>query len=323
MKFKEYLLTTSEAASSYAHAPSTKKFETSIQKKYDNCRHLIIRIIPSHPYQYLPHRELKSMLVPAVIKNIQEKHHIGHITFLVGNSTAKGYRSIISQTSYEAKYSKPHYPFTLKNIMTIPDEYQLIDWFDFIVLAKAAIGEQIKDFPISVTLFGTSGAGGSRKREWVTTGPAAVTSIAEQAGISQDEYIFTDHPFAGSVFDSDTKIIEPRAHELLIFPKKNTGKGSFTHTFLSKFASPEQRINGIFDFSDTYRNNPCRKCLDCVSICPEGLYPFMLSAISERGNLKEAVGLQVEKCTECGLCSSACPSGIPLMHNILKLKKEL
>lgn len=325
MKFKEYLITTPETASSNDLVPSssTKKIETSLQKKYDNCRHLIIRLMPSHPYQYLPHRELKSLLTPEVMNNIQKKYHIERITFLIGISMAKGYRSIISQTSCGAKYSNPHYPFELQNIMKVSGEYQLINWFDFIILAKAAIGERVKNFPLSVTVFGTSGTGDSRKREWIATGPATVASIAEQAGISPDEYIFANHPYAGSVLESETKIKDIRAHELLIFPKKNTRKESFLRTFLSKFSAHEKRIDGIFETSDIYPNNPCQKCLDCVSICPEGIYPVMLSAIAERGSLKEAVELQVEKCTECGLCSSVCPSGIPLMHNILKLKKEL
>ncbi|MBL7006678.1 MAG: 4Fe-4S dicluster domain-containing protein, partial [Spirochaetia bacterium] len=100
-------------------------------------------------------------------------------------------------------------------------------------------------------------------------------------------------------------------------------KRSLLKNIVSKFLSQEQNIGEIFKTDNIYENKPCQKCLKCVSICPEELTPFMLSAISERGSLKEAMELQIDRCSECGLCSSTCPSRIPIMQNIQKLKKEL
>ncbi|NQT58258.1 MAG: 4Fe-4S dicluster domain-containing protein [Bacteroidetes bacterium] len=319
MNFKEHLITTPEPS-----VTTIKSSGVSTADLYKNCKHLIIRILPSHPYQYLPHQELMSLMGSDVIQNIKEKYTIGRITFIIGISRAKEYRTIVSGSSCEAKYCTPSYPFELKKVMTKIDEYQLIDWFDFIVLAKAAVNEGVKAFPISVTLFENSG-----KKAWLANGPLSIVSIAKQSGISPDDYIFTNHPFANSALDSesvlpgDTKIEDLRAQELLIFPKTDNKKKSVIRTFFSKFTTLDQRVAANFETSDIYQYKPCQKCLDCVSICPAGLYPFMLSAISERGSLKEAVEMQVAACTECGLCSSVCPSGIPLMHNILKLKKEL
>ena len=38
---------------------------------------------------------------------------------------------------------------------------------------------------------------------------------------------------------------------------------------------------------------------------------------------EEAIKYGMEACIECGLCSFACPSKIPLLDNIMKGKKEL
>jgi ferredoxin len=318
MKFKEHLITTPENAvsASTARIPTASK-----NKTYENCEQLFVTIMPAHPYQYLLHNELKNLLVPDVLTSIKAKYHIEHITFIVANTKEKDYNTLILQTGCEVKYSKPHYPFSLKSILNVEGKYQLIDWFDFIVLAKSAVGKHIKDFPVSITLFGET------EKRWITKGPLTITAIADQAGIHSDEYIFTDHPFTGSVVSTDTQIDDLCTHEILIFPKTETRKSSRRRSLfkdiVSKFVSTEKNIGGKFEVTDIYANNPCQKCLKCVSICPEKLSPFMLSAISERGSLKEAMELQVDKCSDCGLCSSICPSRIPIMHNIQKLKKEL
>jgi ferredoxin len=318
MKFEEHLITLPENTPSAATAriPAVSK-----NKKYENCEQLIVKILPAHPYQYLLHSELKSLLVPDVITSIKKKYHIKRISFIISQTKGKEYKPLISQTDCDVIYSKPHYPFALKSVMKVNGNYQLIDWFDFIVLAKTAVGKHIKKFPVSVTLFGT------KEHRWIADGPVTVVEIAGQAGIDPDEYIFADHPFAGEVLSIDTEIDDLCAHELLIFPKeknrKNSRRSSLIRDFVSKFVPSEQKIGEIFEVTDLYANNPCQKCLKCVSICPENLSPFMLSAISDRGSLKEAMELQVDRCSDCGLCSSVCPSRIPLMHNIQKLKKEL
>jgi len=318
MKFKEHLITIPENTPSVTTARISA---ASKNKKYENCEQLIVKILPAHPYQYLLHSELKSLLIPDVIKSIKEKYHIKRISFIISHTKEKDYKSLISQTDCEVKYSKPHYPFALRSVLEVDGNYQLIDWFDFIVLAKSAVGKHLKNFPVSVTLFGT------KENRWIADGPVTIAEIAGQAGIDPNDYIFADHPFAGKILSNDAGIDDLCAHELLIFPKeknrKNSRRSSLIRDFVSKFVSSEQKISEIFEVTDLYANNPCQKCLNCVSICPENLSPFMLSAIADRGSLKEAMELQVDRCSDCGLCSSVCPSRIPLMHNIQKLKKEL
>ncbi len=318
MKFKEHLITIPENTFSVSTAriPAAAK-----NKEYENCEQLIVKIMPAHPYQYLLHSELKSLLVPDVITSIKEKYHIERISFIISHTKKRDYNSLLAKTDCEVISSKPHYPFELKSVLDIIGTYQLIDWFDFIVLAKSAVGKHLKNFPVSVTLFGT------KEKRWIADGPVTIAEIAGQAGIDPDEYIFANHPFSGEVLSNDTEIDDLCAHALLIFPKEKTRKNSLRRSLIrdlvSKFVPSEQNIGEIFEVTDLYANNPCQKCLKCVSICPENLSPFMLSAISDRGSLKEAMELQVDRCSDCGLCSSICPSRIPLMHNIQKLKKEL
>ena len=58
---------------------------------------------------------------------------------------------------------------------------------------------------------------------------------------------------------------------------------------------------------------PCIRCAKCVSACPMGLSPFVLSKYSERQMWDEAEAERIYDCVECGSCSFTCPSNRPLL----------
>ncbi len=61
---------------------------------------------------------------------------------------------------------------------------------------------------------------------------------------------------------------------------------------------------------------PCIRCASCVSACPMGLEPYLLSILSRQGRWEEAEAGKVMNCIECGCCSFTCPSSRPLLDFI-------
>ena len=61
---------------------------------------------------------------------------------------------------------------------------------------------------------------------------------------------------------------------------------------------------------------PCIRCAKCVSACPMGLEPYLLSNLSERSMWEEAERECIVSCIECGSCAFTCPSCRPLLDNI-------
>ncbi len=60
----------------------------------------------------------------------------------------------------------------------------------------------------------------------------------------------------------------------------------------------------------------CIRCARCVSICPMGLEPYLLSAASENKKWEMVESEHVLDCMECGSCSYICPSARPLLDYI-------
>lgn len=106
-------------------------------------------------------------------------------------------------------------------------------------------------------------------------------------------------------------------------------------------------LNPITDFKpidfDLYwdkleRLNMCRECMSCMSVCPvlgsghwaDYAGPAAFAAIAQRhldtidesDRLGQAVFSGLFKCAECGICTSVCPSRIPIMELIVDMKKE-
>lgn len=60
----------------------------------------------------------------------------------------------------------------------------------------------------------------------------------------------------------------------------------------------------------------CIRCGKCVSVCPMGLEPYLLMALSERTLYDRLEMEHVLDCIECGSCSFICPSNRPLLDHI-------
>ncbi len=60
----------------------------------------------------------------------------------------------------------------------------------------------------------------------------------------------------------------------------------------------------------------CIRCAKCVSACPMGLEPYLLSKLSSTGDWERAEQEDVVSCIECGSCQFTCPSHRPLLDAI-------
>jgi electron transport complex protein RnfC len=68
---------------------------------------------------------------------------------------------------------------------------------------------------------------------------------------------------------------------------------------------------------------PCIRCGDCATVCPERLNPQHLLLQLRDGRLGEAASEGVPDCTECGRCEIACPSRIPLVQRYREAKAAI
>ena len=61
---------------------------------------------------------------------------------------------------------------------------------------------------------------------------------------------------------------------------------------------------------------PCIRCSKCVTVCPMGLEPYLLMALTQNGNFYRLEKEMVLDCLECGSCSYICPANRPLLDYI-------
>ncbi|MBQ9523929.1 MAG: electron transport complex subunit RsxC [Bacteroidaceae bacterium] len=61
---------------------------------------------------------------------------------------------------------------------------------------------------------------------------------------------------------------------------------------------------------------PCIRCAKCVSACPMGLEPFLLSKVAAMEEWEMAEKNDIVTCIECGSCQFTCPSKRPLLDMI-------
>jgi len=61
---------------------------------------------------------------------------------------------------------------------------------------------------------------------------------------------------------------------------------------------------------------PCIRCGKCVSACPMGLEPYMISKLSHLQRFEDCEKLGIMNCIECGSCSFGCPANRPLVDLI-------
>ena len=57
---------------------------------------------------------------------------------------------------------------------------------------------------------------------------------------------------------------------------------------------------------------PCIHCARCVTACPQGLEPYLIMSLAERGIWDKAEEAHAQDCIMCGSCSYVCPSNRPL-----------
>ncbi len=62
-----------------------------------------------------------------------------------------------------------------------------------------------------------------------------------------------------------------------------------------------------------YAETECIKCGKCVTVCPMGLEPYLLSRLVQKQSWDEAESGVVVDCIECGSCAYICPARIPLL----------
>ena len=62
--------------------------------------------------------------------------------------------------------------------------------------------------------------------------------------------------------------------------------------------------------------SPCIRCAKCVSACPMGLEPYLLSACTDQGLWDRCEKEMITSCIECGSCQFTCPAHRPLLDEI-------
>jgi len=72
-----------------------------------------------------------------------------------------------------------------------------------------------------------------------------------------------------------------------------------------------------------HQPGPCIRCGWCVEDCPVGLNPTLLAGLAESGRWLDGFKHHAETCIECNICSYVCPSRLPLLEQIQRLKRAM
>lgn len=65
---------------------------------------------------------------------------------------------------------------------------------------------------------------------------------------------------------------------------------------------------------------PCTRCGWCADYCPMALQPALIAEAAHQDDPRLAQQAGIDFCIECGICGSVCPSQLPLLLAIRKLK---
>lgn len=68
--------------------------------------------------------------------------------------------------------------------------------------------------------------------------------------------------------------------------------------------------------SNRRKAQACIRCAKCIDVCPMGLEPYLLMALTENVLLERSKDEDIMNCIECGSCSYICPSSRPLLDYI-------
>ncbi|MBQ3197383.1 MAG: electron transport complex subunit RsxC [Alistipes sp.] len=74
----------------------------------------------------------------------------------------------------------------------------------------------------------------------------------------------------------------------------------------------------VFSGNDAHRVDMecCIKCAKCVSACPMGLEPYLISKMSKKQMWESVEAERITDCIECGCCQYTCPAGLPLLDYV-------
>lgn len=106
---------------------------------------------------------------------------------------------------------------------------------------------------------------------------------------------------------------------------ENTGKiiggGPMMGRAMSNIDMPtNKRVSGLLflDKAESRRHaaENCIRCAKCVSACPMGLEPYLLSKQAEKQMWEEMEQHDIMDCIECGCCQFTCPSNRPLLDYV-------
>lgn len=67
--------------------------------------------------------------------------------------------------------------------------------------------------------------------------------------------------------------------------------------------------------------SPCTRCGWCVDACPTRVQPATVLEAAQRSDLLLAERGGIEACIECGICSYVCPSHLPLLEGIRRMRE--
>jgi electron transport complex protein RnfC len=68
---------------------------------------------------------------------------------------------------------------------------------------------------------------------------------------------------------------------------------------------------------------PCIRCSKCITVCPMGLEPYLLMALTQNDLYERDEKEAIMDCIECGSCSYICPADRPLLDYIRLGKKRV
>ena len=85
--------------------------------------------------------------------------------------------------------------------------------------------------------------------------------------------------------------------------------------------------SGIIILTEREKNNKqqfnCIRCGKCITACPMGLQPYLLSSLSLKGYYDKLEENNIMDCLECGCCQYTCPAYIYLLDNLRTGKNKV
>ncbi len=218
------------------------------------------------------------------------------------------------------RFARPSYP-ALPVRATDGGAGDSLDWFDFYRVLLRICGRRATGIPVVFTDL----AGDARAAFFAEPGTPIASILARFRKDTPDQDIVVfDHPFTGTCLSPSDTIDDFKAHSVIVATRNLRSRpkaGSVLRRMV--FRNENYSFSGLYNSMPREVGRPCQKCLHCVHICPVDIWPFMIAALAANEDVKNASAYRPDRCIECGLCSYVCPSGIPLMHTIQALKKEL